>query len=109
MNILIKGVTTVAAMTAAAGVGLWAGQTGLLKLPLSTLAAMTETHHPATGAVIYYRDPDGRPFYSLTPKSADSGKAYIAVRASEDVSFEPKSKALDKQTADAASGGKKIK
>src|SRR6266700_2499589 len=44
-----------------------------------------------TGPVIYYRDPDGRPDYSPTPKKTSAGKDYLAVRASEDVSFEDKS------------------
>jgi membrane fusion protein, copper/silver efflux system len=44
----------------------------------------------ATGPVIYYRDPDGLPDYSLTPKKTSSGKEYSAVRASEDASFEEK-------------------
>ena len=43
-----------------------------------------------TGPVIYYRDPDGRPDYSPTPKKTSAGKDYLAVRASEDVSFEDK-------------------
>ena len=41
-----------------------------------------------TGPIIYYRDPDGRPDYSQNPKKTTSGKDYVAVRASEDVSFE---------------------
>jgi Cu(I)/Ag(I) efflux system membrane fusion protein len=40
--------------------------------------------------VIYYKDPSGRPFYSLTPRNTDDGKPYVAVHASEDVSVEPK-------------------
>jgi Cu(I)/Ag(I) efflux system membrane fusion protein len=40
------------------------------------------------GPIIYYRDPDGRPAYSLTPKKTKAGKDYLPVRASEDVSFE---------------------
>src|SRR5215216_4089104 len=44
----------------------------------------------ATGPVIYYRDPDGLPNYSLTPRKTSAGKDFIAVRASEDVSFEEK-------------------
>ncbi|MCK1709110.1 efflux RND transporter periplasmic adaptor subunit [Bradyrhizobium sp. 143] len=43
-----------------------------------------------TGPVVYYRDPDGRPEYSPTPKKTSAGKDYLAVRASEDVSFEDK-------------------
>ena len=42
----------------------------------------------ATGPVIYYRDPSGKPLYALTPKSTDDGQPYVAVHASEDVSFD---------------------
>jgi Cu(I)/Ag(I) efflux system membrane fusion protein len=109
MNALIRGTITVAAITAAAGAGLWSGQIGLLRLPLSHPAATTETQRAPTGAVIYYRDPNGKPFYSLMPRKTDSGAAYIAVHAGDDVSFEPKSKAPEKQAANTASSGKKIK
>jgi Cu(I)/Ag(I) efflux system membrane fusion protein len=44
----------------------------------------------ATGPIIYYRNPDGLPDYSLTPKKASTGKEYLPVRASEDVDFEEK-------------------
>ncbi len=40
------------------------------------------------GPVIYYRDPDGAPNYSLAPAKTASGKEYLAVKSSEDVSFE---------------------
>jgi Cu(I)/Ag(I) efflux system membrane fusion protein len=104
-----RSLATVAAICAAAGAGLWAGQTGLLKLPSSLTAKMTEARHEGFGRVIYYRDPNGKPFYSLTPKMADNSEDYRAVRASEDVSFEPKPKVSDKQAANAASSEKKIK
>jgi Cu(I)/Ag(I) efflux system membrane fusion protein len=41
-----------------------------------------------TGPIIYYRDPDGAPKYSPVPAKTASGKEYLAVRSSEDVSFE---------------------
>ena len=44
---------------------------------------------PATGPVIYYQDPDGKPIYSAEPKATADGRPYRAVRASEDVSFDP--------------------
>jgi Cu(I)/Ag(I) efflux system membrane fusion protein len=89
---------TVAAIMAAAGAGLWAGQTGLVKLPLPTAMAVAEAMQAkATEPVIYYRDPGGKPFYALTPKSTGDGQPYVAVYASEDVSFdEAKSKAASK-------------
>lgn len=48
---------------------------------------LTEVAEP-TGPVIYYRDPDGRSAYSAVPRRTDDGRAFIAVRASEDVSFD---------------------
>jgi Cu(I)/Ag(I) efflux system membrane fusion protein len=42
----------------------------------------------AAGPVIYYRDPAGKPFYSLAPKNNDAGQPYVAVRASEDIHFD---------------------
>ncbi|MGD9658863.1 MAG: efflux transporter periplasmic adaptor subunit, partial [Methylocystis sp.] len=50
---------------------------------------VTAETHAGTGPVIYYRDPDG-PFYAAEPKKNAAGKDYVAVRASEDVSFEDK-------------------
>jgi membrane fusion protein, copper/silver efflux system len=44
----------------------------------------------ATGSVVYYRDPDGLPAYSSTPKKNSAGKDYAEVRSSEDVSFDEK-------------------
>jgi len=43
-----------------------------------------ETQVPS-GPVLYYRDPDGKPFYSLAPKQTPDGRPYRAVLASEEV------------------------
>ena len=51
--------------------------------PLSKLVTQT-----SSGPVIYYRHPDGDAAYSATPKSTDDGRNYVAVLASEDVSFD---------------------
>lgn len=56
----------------------------------------------ATGPIIYYRDPDGRPFYAATPKKAPDGRDYLPVHASEDISFEDKP-----LTAPPAKGGER--
>lgn len=40
--------------------------------------------------IIYYRDPDGRPLYSASPRKTPEGRDYVPVRASEDISFEDK-------------------
>ena len=62
----LKGMVTVAAVVAAAGAGLWAGQTGLIKLPMNAAPATTEIAQvKAKGPVIYYRDPSGKPLYAL--------------------------------------------
>ncbi|MBL8702598.1 MAG: efflux RND transporter periplasmic adaptor subunit [Alphaproteobacteria bacterium] len=68
------------AITAAAG-GFWAGTN---QAPLSAAAPSP----PASGPVIYFRDPDGKPAYSAEPRSTADGRAYVAVRASEDLSFD---------------------
>lgn len=37
---------------------------------------------------IYYQDPDGKPFYSLTPKKTEDGRDYRSVPRGADVSFD---------------------
>jgi len=60
-----------------------------------------------SGAVIYYRHPDGDPVYSATPKKAADGRDFVAVQASEDVSFDqPAASAAD--AADAGTGERKV-
>ncbi len=85
----------VSAILAAGVVGLAVGRSngplpGWLDGALPVAAKQNPAQSEATGPVIYYRDPDGLPDYSLTPKKTSSGKDYAAVRASEDVSFEEK-------------------
>ena len=70
----------------AASAGYWSGQAGLFGQPFP--GPSTTAPVPASGPVIYYRDPKGRPFYSLTPRSTDDGQPFVPVRASEDVSFD---------------------
>jgi membrane fusion protein, copper/silver efflux system len=57
-------------------------------------------------APLYYRDPDGKPLYSLTPKKTPDGRDYVAVPAGGDISFEPKPAP---EPAAAAQGPRKIK
>ena len=84
-----KAMATAAAILVAAGAGLWAGQTGLIKLPGHTMPSRIDAAQSrASGPVIYYRDPTGNPLYSLKPKSTADGQPYVAVHASEDVAFE---------------------
>jgi Cu(I)/Ag(I) efflux system membrane fusion protein len=57
---------------------------------LPAAAKQSPNQSEATGPIIYYRNPDGLPDYSLTPKKTSSGREYAAVHASEDVSFDEK-------------------
>jgi Cu(I)/Ag(I) efflux system membrane fusion protein len=65
-----------AAIFATAGTAFYAGA-----IPRVSSAATAD-------AAIYYQDPDGKPFYSLTPKKTPDGRAWRAVPAGADVSFE---------------------
>ncbi|WP_370870835.1 efflux RND transporter periplasmic adaptor subunit [Bradyrhizobium sp.] len=92
----VGAVFIVSAILAAGMVGLAVGRSSI-PLPgwlAAVLPAKIKAGPPAqsvaTGPVIYYRDPEGLPDYSPTPKKTLSGKEYLAVRASEDVSFEEK-------------------
>ena len=59
-----------------------------------------------TGPVIYYRDPDGKPFYSALAKQTGDGRDWTPVRASEDVGF---AEAEAAPKAAGAGGMRKIK
>lgn len=56
------------------------------------------------GSVIYYRDPDGKPFYSPQPKKTADGREFVPVLASEDVTFDD----LPATQTAAATGEKRI-
>lgn len=92
---------------AAATLGLAVGRSGA-PLPewlsgiLPAAAKQSSALSEATGPIVYYRNPDGIPDYSLTAKKTPAGKDYTAVRASEDVSFEEKA-----PEAVAAKGGER--
>ncbi|NTG36901.1 efflux RND transporter periplasmic adaptor subunit [Agrobacterium rhizogenes] len=73
------------------GGGYWAGTNNLgtrlgLHVAEPALATPAASMVAPTGAVIYYRHPDGQPQFSATPKNAD-GRPFVAVHASEDVNF----------------------
>jgi Cu(I)/Ag(I) efflux system membrane fusion protein len=91
---------TVVALCAAAGAGLLAvavPSANPLSRPVVSLAAGAERN-----ATIYYQDPDGKPFYSLEPKKTSDGRAWRAVPASADVSFdEPEEPSVSRKGADA--------
>jgi membrane fusion protein, copper/silver efflux system len=74
------------------GGGYWAGTNDLgrrlgLHVVEQALATPAGSMIAPTGAIIYYRHPDGLPQFSATPKNADDGRPYVAVHASEDAAF----------------------
>src|SRR6266849_2762847 len=110
MRRLIAAFLIVSAILAAGVAGLVVGRSngplpGWLDAVLPVAAKQSPAQPEATGPVIYYRDPDGLPDYSLTPKKTSAGKDYLAVRASEDVSFEDK----PPETMNAKSGERRIR
>ena len=95
MRRLASAFLIVFAILTAGAVGLVVGRSngplpGWLSSVLPAAAKQSPTQSEATGPVIYYRNPDGLPDYSLTPKKTSSGREYAAVHASEDVSFDEK-------------------
>ena len=87
-----------AALLAAGAGGFYLGHNG--GRPGSTVGSMTS---PA-GPVIYYQDPDGKAEYTAQPAKTADGRAYRAVLASEDISFEQSAQAAKATEA----GGKRV-
>jgi Cu(I)/Ag(I) efflux system membrane fusion protein len=85
MNRVVLGIGILAAVAAAGTGGHWIGQNGL-HAPMAPRAKQVTP--PPSRPVIYYQDPDGRPSYSAEPRQTSDGRAYRAVRASEDISFD---------------------
>jgi Cu(I)/Ag(I) efflux system membrane fusion protein len=69
-------------------------------------AGATERADSNGGPVIYYRDPDGKPFYSAEPKSTPDGRPWRPVHADEDIGFD--AGGTTKPKASAASGSRSI-
>ena len=83
---ILAGVIAAAVIAAAGGV--FIGVRGHLRsMAISNVALVTHAAAQASGEPIYYRDPDGRPFYSLTPKKTPDGRDFVAVPAGADLSF----------------------
>jgi Cu(I)/Ag(I) efflux system membrane fusion protein len=93
---------------AAAAIAVAAGTSGwyLTHQGRQQLAIATPAAADTAAAPIYYRDPDGKPFYSLMPKKTPDGRDYVAVPAGADISFEPKAVPEPAATAE---GPRKIK
>lgn len=94
-----------AAMIAAAGAAFSAGE--ILRVNPFATAPITSATAAESGAMIYYQDPDGRPFYSLAPKKTPDGRDWRGVPASADVSFDDPEEAPTE--AKAAEAERKIK
>jgi len=60
-------------------------------------------------APIYFRDPDGKPFYSLAPKKTPDGRDYRAVPAGADVSFDEPAPDATAMPAPSGATARKIK
>jgi Cu(I)/Ag(I) efflux system membrane fusion protein len=96
---------TAAAILAAAGVTPFAG---LLRQQPNDVSIVSPANAANNAAPIYYREPDGKPFYSLAPKKTEDGRDYRAVPAGADISFdEPEPPA--EMTAAQPKGDRKIK
>jgi membrane fusion protein, copper/silver efflux system len=92
----------------------WAGAAAVIAVATGAFVAGTSPRPNATthlvsaasamdsGTAIYFQDPDGKPFYSLTPKTTADGRAWRAVPASADISFdEPDEAPTETKSADA--------
>ncbi len=91
---------SIAAIVAAGIGGYWAGYRGLIAhRPVLPNGAASAVVSAPTGAVIYYQDPDGKPSYSLEPKTTSDGRPYRGVLSSEDIGFEGAPKAAVRDTA----------
>jgi Cu(I)/Ag(I) efflux system membrane fusion protein len=75
-----------AAIVAAAGAAFSAGE--ILRGNPFAGATTISAAAAESGAAIYYEDPDGKPFYSLTPKKTPDGRDWRGVPASADISFD---------------------
>ena len=83
MSAPFRWMVTAAAVVAAAGAGLWAGQTGLVKLPIHTSRAVVAEPPQAQRKIIHYRNPMGLPDVSPVPKKDSMGMDYIPVYEGE--------------------------
>jgi membrane fusion protein, copper/silver efflux system len=94
-----------AASFAAAGIAIFAGV-----IPWPKPVGYTVSHAAAAdgGAPIYYQHPDGKPFYSLTPKKTEDGRAYRPIPAGADISFDDAPEPTPAERAE-AKGSRKIK
>ncbi|VVC57329.1 Membrane fusion protein, Cu(I)/Ag(I) efflux system (plasmid) [Beijerinckiaceae bacterium RH AL1] len=60
-----------------------------------------------SGVTAYYRDPDGKPVYSPTPKKTADGRDFVAVDAASDVRFDGAGTVLEPDDDEPESDGEK--
>jgi Cu(I)/Ag(I) efflux system membrane fusion protein len=102
MKRAVAGVTAAALIAAAGG-----GFIGVRRhLHLTEAPLVSTAFAQASDDPIYYQDPDGKPFYSLTPKKVPDGRDYRAVPVGADLSFDSEPAAAP---AAAAAADRKIK
>jgi membrane fusion protein, copper/silver efflux system len=109
MNRTLRSVVILAALAAAGIVGFRLGRTNPTIAPGSLQTAPIQAAQPVPGGpVIYYRDPDGKPFYSAGPKATADGRPYRAVRASEDIGFDENGETVRAGTKTEEAGSRRI-
>jgi Cu(I)/Ag(I) efflux system membrane fusion protein len=96
-----------AAMFAAAGAAFSAGAIQRVK-PFADVTISSAMAAEA-GATIYYQDPDGKPFYSLTPRKTPDERDWRGVPASADIGFDDPEEAPTDSKAAEAKPERKIK
>ncbi|WP_203428643.1 efflux RND transporter periplasmic adaptor subunit [Rhizobium sp. BG4] len=91
----MKRVTWLVAVTSFAvfgGGAYLAGANGVGQQYLNNILGKAADAEPlppvGAGAIIYYRDPDGKAQYSHGPRKTSDGRDFIAVRQSADISFD---------------------
>ena len=106
MNRAVLTSATAAALIAAAGSGFVIGRAQRQSSEMPSMATITAAAAQASAAPIYYQDPDGKAFYSLTPAKTPDGRVYRGVPAGADIGFE---QASASEAAVTAPGDRKIK
>jgi Cu(I)/Ag(I) efflux system membrane fusion protein len=88
MNRAVFTTAAVAALIVAAGGGFIIGRAQRQLADTSGMAAAVTPTAATSGEPIYYQDPVGKPFYSLTPMKTKDGRDYRGVPAGADISFD---------------------
>lgn len=104
-QVVLTGVALAAILAAGVGgyrLGLQGEMPGVgARVGVAPIAARAK---PAVfGPVLYYRDPDGAPIYSATPRRTKDGRSFRAARAGENVGLEHKLPASSASTAKSTS------